>query len=190
MKNTLISAAIGAALALLIVGGVYLYLNRPAPTAAPTAVAVPASVAPEVKKAPRVSVTLPVPVKAYAPGIKGTLKLPESIVSDENQHVTTAARVRSSDRPQTVTTVLDATTGESRAYVKEEALPWLALDTHGEAGIYAGLKNGERAARLEVRQGLFQVKAVHFGAVASLDQPLSGPIKTDSFIGVGAWVRW
>lgn len=190
MKNTLISAAIGAALALLIVGGLYLYLNRPAPTAAPAAVAVPAAVAPEVKKAPRVSVTLPVPVKAYAPGVKGTLKLPESIVRDENQHVIAAARVRADDHPQTVTTVIDAATGEAKSYVKEESLPWLALDTHGEAGIYAGLKNGERAARLEVRQGLVQVKAVHFGAVASLDHPLAGPIKSDYFVGFGAWVRW
>lgn len=190
IKSTLTSVAVGAGITLLGAGGVYLYLHREPPTAAPTAPAVPAAVAPEVKKAQRVSVTLPVPVKAYAPGIKGTLKLPDSIVADQNQHVIAAARVRSSDRPQTVTTVLDAATGESRAYVKEEALPWLALDPHGEAGIYAGLKNGERTARLEVRQGLVQIKAVHLGAIASLDQPLSGQIKSDHFVGVGAWYRW
>lgn len=180
----------GLLIVLLAAGVVYLYLNPQAPTAAPQAVAVPAAIAPQLRGETKISITPTVPIKVYAPTVKAKLKLPDSVIADTNQSVITASRVRSSDRPQTVTTVFDAATGESKAYVKEEPLPWLAWDTHGEAGMYVGLKNGQSAVRLEVKQGLVQVKAVHFGAIASLDQPLTGPLKADYFVGVGAWYRW
>lgn len=179
--------AAGAALFAAIVA--YRYWPQAPVTAPSNARAVEATPAAPIRHAERVTITPP-KMRVYKPGVKATLKLPDSIIEDTTKHVTAAATVPADDRPQTVTTVYDAETGESRIYVKEEPLPWLARDTHGELGMYVGIKNGERTTRLQVRQGLIQVKAMHVGAIASIDQPISGPIKADYFVGVGVWYRW
>lgn len=152
---------------------------------------VAATAAPEVhgQTASPVKMNSPT-VQSYRPAAKADLKLPTSIVNDQAQHVIAASAVAPDDHPQTVATVLNTDTGEVKTFVKEEPLPWFAWNFHGDAGAYVGLKNGERAARIEVRQGVAQVKAIHFGGIASADQPLSGPLKADTFLGVGAWVRW
>lgn len=190
LKSKLMPVVIGALIAFLLLGAVYLYLNRTPPTAAPDAVAVPAAVAPQVAIIPTVRITPKQPIKVYTSPAKTRLQLPAEIVADENKSVIASSRIRADDRPQTVTTVLDTATGESKTYVKQEPLPWLAFDTRGEAGIYAGLKNGQPTARLQLRQGVLQVKAVHIGGIASLDQPLSGPVRADYFVGVGVWAQW
>lgn len=189
LKHIGLAIMVGALLALGVVAWSYLHSHSEPPTAPPNAVAVEAKPAPQLDHVGQIAIAPP-KVKVFKPAAKAKLRLPEAVITDNAKHVIAAAVVRADDHQQTVTTVLDASTGESKTYVKEEPLPWLALDTHGEAGIYGGLKNGMAAARLEVRQGLFQVKAVHVGAIASLDQPLSGPIKADSFVGIGVWYRW
>lgn len=188
--STATRRAIGWAIfAVMIVGVTWsLWLSMSSP-AINQAVAVPATPAPEVKR----ETTAAVPIKsiqAYTPKAKAKLKLPDLVVDNPDYHLVAASRVASSDHPTTVSTVVNSETGKVETYVKEEPLPWLAFDPHGEAGVYVGVKNGERAARLEVRQGIVQIKAVHLGALASIDQPLSGPIKADYFAGVGAWYRW
>ncbi len=159
-------------------------------TSAPSAEAVPATIAPEVKSDPKISTPIRgATVKTFTDGSKVKLRLPADVLANDNVHVIQASRVRADDHPQTVTTVLNTETGESQTYVKEEPLPWTALDPHGEAGIYYGIKNGERAVRAEVRQGLVQIKAVHVQAIASIDQA-TGPVSADYFAGVGAVYRW
>lgn len=167
-----------------------LYQNRPAPTAGPNETAVVAQVAPQLKLAPTIEVVTKKPIKGYAAPIKSKLRLPDEVIADQNQTVIAASRVRATDRPQTVTTVLDSETGETKTYVKQEPLPWLAFNTRGDLGIYGGIKNGQPTARLQVRQELLQVKAVHIGGIASFDQPLSGPVRADYFVGVGIWGSW
>lgn len=129
-------------------------------------------------------------VSVYASPAKVDLKLPDAIKDDPLQHVLASNQVTADDHPQTITTVINSDTGESQTFVRRDPLPWLAWDDHGELGIYAGIKNGTPAARLEAKQGIFQVKAVHFGAIGSVDQPLQGPLQPDYYIGVGAWYRW
>jgi len=158
---------------------------------APVGLNVVATPAPEVKKQPKVDKPIKAKtVKVYPAAVKNTIKLPEIIQDNPALDVITSNQVPADDHPQTITTLIDTETGESQTFVKRDPLPWLALDPHGEAGLYMGIKNGEPTARLEVKQGLFQVKAVHFGVVGSVDQPISGVQGTDYFIGTGAWVRW
>ncbi|MEW6314155.1 MAG: hypothetical protein AB1513_08975, partial [Pseudomonadota bacterium] len=104
-----------------------------------------------------------------------------------------SSQVPADDHPQTVTTVIDTETGETETYVKRDPLPWFAWDTHGEAGIYAGLARGSPALRLEARQGIFAVKALHAGVIASYDQLLApSPFAPQGagFVGVGVWMKW
>ena len=143
----------------------------------------------EVVKEEKVEVVAP-KVKAYKPQVKAKLKLPEAVVANSDQYALSTGRVAISDRPSTVTTVLDVKTGEAKTYVRQEPLPLFRVDTTTELGAYAGLRNGHQLVRVEARQNLFNVKAAHFGVVGSIDHPISGPLRADYFVGVGVWMRW
>lgn len=145
----------------------------------------------EVKHQPKVGIAIAAPVKVYAGGarLKRKIELPPEVVQDDNQQVIASSKV-DGEQPHTVTTVIDTQTGESRTFVRTDPLPWLAWDDHGSIGMYAGVRNGAPAVRLQARQGLFRIKAIHVGAVATMDQPLSGPVAMDYFVGIGAEYRW
>lgn len=189
-KSRIITAVLALASIAAIAVALWVMFGPPAPDPGQE-VAVPAKVAEAVKgEAKRQVAILPGTVHAYMPAAKANLKLPADVAMDDAQQVIAAHTVDPDEHPQTVTTVIDTDTGESKTYVKLEPLPVFAWNFHGDAGAYVGVKNGDRAARLEVRQGVAQVKGIHFGGIASADQPLSGPLKADYFMGVGAWVKW
>lgn len=130
-------------------------------------------------------------VRVYESRAKIELKLPEAILHDEAKQVLESTKVTADYHDQTVTTIVDTETGDTQTLVRREPLPWLAWRDNGAAGLYAGIKNGQPTARLELKQNIFSVKAVHFGAVATLDQPLNSALSTpDYFVGVGAEYRW
>jgi len=129
-------------------------------------------------------------VSVYESPAKIKLDLPKPVVENEAIQVVASTQVKGDDHPQTTTTTLNLETGEFETYTRRDPLPWLAWDSHGQLGIYTGIKNGEPTARLMAQQGIFQVKAVHFGAIATVDQPLQGRFDTDYYVGVGAWYRW
>lgn len=183
----LLTAALAAGMTLLA-----LRFSNQQPTA-PVNVSVPATAAPEIKATPTKPVAIKAPLRVYAggPGLKAKLRLPQPVIDDTARQVIAASQVRADDHPQTVTTVINTDTGASETFVKRDPLPWLAWDTRGEVGMYLGLKNGGAAVRIEARQGLVQVKALHVGVTASLDQSLGGAAGgMDSFVGVGVWTRW
>lgn len=154
---------------------------------------VEATPAPVLINTPLIDLALSSPVKVYSGGAntKQHLKLPATVVKDDSKQVISGTRIDAKDdHPKTITTVIDADTGESTTYVTTEPLPWLDMDTRGGVGLYAGLKNGNQVARLQLRQDLLQIKNVHVGAIASIDQPISGAGRQDYFIGVGAEYRW
>jgi len=154
------------------------------------AIAVLAKPATEVKNIPLVSITPAAPIKVYAQQAKAKLRLPPAIVADDTQHVSTTARIASRDNPQTVTTIFDEKTGESVDYVTQEPMPWMAVDLRGEVGLAYGIKNSGQTVRLSVQQNLIDVKSVRIGIAATVDQPISGPVGADYFVGAGAWYRW
>ena len=130
-------------------------------------------------------------VRVYEGQAKIELKLPDAIKHDPAKQVLESTKVSADYHDQTVTTIIDTETGDSQTFVRREPLPWLAWRDNGSAGIYTGIKNGQPTARLEVKQNIFSVKAVHFGAVATLDHPLNSTLASpDYFVGVGAEYRW
>ena len=161
------------------------------PKAAPVAVAVQATPAPMVKDEPKVGISLKSPtIKVYkhAAHIKSQIVLPREVIADDGKQVLAVSKVEPDDHPHIISTVIDTSTGESSTYDTKEPLPWLAWDSHGEAGMYTGIKNGTPAIRLEVKEGLFAVKAIHFGLQGTVDQSTNG--QTDIFVGVGGAYRW
>jgi hypothetical protein len=152
--------------------------------------AVVATASPIVKDEPVAQVEIKTPVKVFKNShkIKQKAKLPESVIQNENAHVLTAISIDKDKFDKTVTTVLDTDTGITTSYVKNEPLPWLSLNLHGDVGLYGGIKNGTTAVRLQANQGIIDIKDIHIKATGSIDQNLNG--KTDYFVGIGAAYNW
>jgi hypothetical protein len=156
-------------------------------------VATVATQAPQIEAVPVDWIVPPKPVKTYAPKAKAAVKLPQAVQADAAAVVLQSSRVAASDRPQTVTAVLDTETGETRQYVVDEPLPWLDTTVRSDAGVYLGLKRGEPTIRAQARAQIAQVKELRLGALASADMPLNGErpgVQAEYFIGVGAWMQW
>ena len=186
MNTKTITGVVGLVLILLAGGYGYWWVSRPV---VDTTVAVVASTAPAVKKVKKRTVKVK-QVQVYAPEAKANLKLPPVVISDETKQVTGATTVSSSERPITVTSVLDTRTGETTTYTKPEPLPWFALESRGEARIDVGYKWVRgipvpvQVGRLSVRHDFVQVKGFHVGVNASIDSDI------DRFIGIGVGYRW
>lgn len=127
-------------------------------------------------------------LKVYNQKAKERLSLPEQATTNHNVHVLGAARVDAGIRPVTVSTTVDAETGDVQTYSKTEPLPWVAMSHRGEAGIAYGIKSGPNGvtpnARLFVRQSLIDVKALQVGLEAKADQDGS------LFAGASVAYRW
>jgi hypothetical protein len=164
-------------------GAVVLYFHfKPAPAA--PGIHLPATPAPELKREETIPVLVFEPVQVYKPAVKQKLKLPPAVQADANQHVVASTRTPNDERPHTVTTVLDTSTGKFETYDRAEPLPWLAVSTKSQVGLFYGLKRGDPVIRLQGQQELLQIKAVRIGATATLDGD------GETFVGVGAWARW
>ena len=169
----------------LLIGVVAFLIFRTEPM--PTGTHIVAKPAPEVAKVETEAVEIAPPIRVYKPVAKKNLKLPDNIQQDEKKHVIASTKTANDERQHTVTTIIDSSTGESVTYDRVDPQPWLAVNTKSEIGLYYGLKNGSQAIRLEGKQELFQFKALHVGAIGSVDMADG---RTDTFVGVGAWARW
>lgn len=167
-----------------IVAGLYFYFK---PEPAPTNVHMPAKPAPQVAHETTVPVVAKAPLKVYRQEVKRKLKLPDPVQANPEQHVVASSRTAPDERPHTITTVLDTSTGEFTTLDRAEPLPWIAVSTKTEVGAFYGIKNGQPAFRVQAQQELLRVKALHLGAVASADM-VGGEV--DTFVGVGVWARW
>jgi hypothetical protein len=104
--------------------------------------------------------------------------------------VLSASRIQADDdRPKTVITLIDESTGESRTLVKTEPAPWLAPDTRGGIRLDYGFAfqntlTPRPVTRLTVRQDFVRVKDFHAGVVGSIDTA------GNKFVGVGVEYRW
>lgn len=164
--------------------GLYFYFK---PEPAPTNVHLPAKDAPQVARETKVPVAAKAPLNVYPETVKRKLKLPDAVQANPAQHVVASSRTAADERPHTITTVLDTSTGEFTTLDRAEPLPWIGVSTKTEVGVFYGYKNGEPAFRVQAQQELLRVKALHVGAVASADLVRD---QVDTYIGVGAWARW
>lgn len=168
------------------------FIGEPEPARARD-VATVATQAPQIEAVPVDWIVPPKPLKTYAPKAKAAVKLPQAVQADAAAVVLQSSRIAASDRPQTVTAVLDTETGETRQYVVDEPLPWLDTTVRSDAGVYLGLKRGEPTIRAQARAQIAQVKELRLGALAGADMPLNGErpgVQAEYFIGVGAWMQW
>jgi hypothetical protein len=154
----------------------------------PSPVSVPATPAPELKRAPTKLVTPKKPIKVFTGETSAKLKLPADVIANPAENVIAATQVRGSDRPQTVTTTLNTDTGESRSFVKQDPLPWLAIETHGEVRLSYGYKYNrgvvDRVTRLGIGYDVLRVKALTAGVTGTVDS--DGVV----FAGVGVAYRF
>lgn len=166
-------------LAGLVYGGLW-YFHAPA---VPAGVTTAAQTAPELKRDAAAPLKLG-SIQAHAPRAKRTLQLPAAVQADADQHVIAASRTANDERQHTITTLVDAQTGEVTSYDRVEPLPWVTVNTKSEVGVFYGIKSGSPVLRLQGRQDLLQLKAMHVGVVGTLDSDAT------FFVGIGASARW
>lgn len=140
--------------------------------------------APELKGKQKTKVSLP-SVPVYGGTAKTDLGLPISVQDDPNKYVLGSAKLPNDTHPHTVTTVIDAETGETTIYDRRDPLPWLAAEKRGLLQFGAGVKSG--VGQVWRAAGSFdavQIKAIHFGINGSLDSD------GQAYVGAHAEYRW
>lgn len=126
-------------------------------------------------------------IYVYPPKVKDGLDLPPDVKKDDAKKVTATAKLDAEERPYTLVGVLDTQTGHSEIYARPDPLPLVGTKRTRELGAYYGLADGETAIRIEARQDLLQLKALHVGAIGNVDVKPSG---LDTFVGVGVWAKF
>ena len=137
-----------------------------------------------VKREATIPVQVAAPIQVYKPIVKKKLKLSESVIADTKIHVVASNTVKSYDRSRTLNTVIDTDTGYFTTYETIESRPWLAVNTNTQVGLFYGLKDGEKILRLQAKQEVLQIKALHIGVTGSYDSDGS------YFAGAGAWANF
>jgi hypothetical protein len=166
-----------AAIAILAIIGWFWF--KPSPP--PVGEHVPARIAPQVKGIPKVDLKVP-KVKVYASIAKAKLKLPAADVANPDIHVIESSRIEPDIHPQTITTLIDAGTGETTTLIRREPDPWFALKKTGALGLNYDAIRGLKT--LYVRQDLLQSKAIFFSGSASIRSDL------DKAAGFQIEYRW
>ena len=156
--------AIVVLLLILAAGYVIWYFST---TVAPVGVHVPAKVAPQVAPLPKVSTPAPKGVKTYVQAAKKAMKLPETVIADDDIHVIEATRVAADDHPHTITTLVNVKTGETTTLDRREPSPWLAFKKSGALGLSRDLL--QNVNTLYVRQDFVQMKSLYLSGSLSLD---------------------
>lgn len=137
------------------------------------------------RKAPEVTTPIKSGRVKVKRGAEADLRMPVG----PNEGVLEAARLGASERPQTVATVIDTDTGDTRQIVREEPYPWLSAKQTSEVGVFYGIRqDGRQGLILQARHDVLQVKGVHLGLVGQIDS--NTPTGTAYYAGVGAWYRW
>jgi len=176
-------------LAILALVFLALYIKRFAQQHQDTDVPVVAQTTPALAKAPTEHIQS-APVIVYRQKAKDRLSLPQQVRQDQGKRVVSSSTVKSDIRPHEITTVLDVNTGQTVTYDTRKPLPWMGIDTHGEAGLFYGFRDGHKAIRIQAQQSLLDIKALQVKAIASADQCSGCVPNVSTFIGFGVAARW
>lgn len=124
--------------------------------------------------------------KVYPQSTKKKLQLPKEVINSASIHLTDSSVIKAQESAVQVNQVMDVTTGETTTYVSNLPPPWLAPENRGSASLDYGFKRNATTpvARLNVREDLLQVKAIHLG--------VSGSVYSDGdyFVGIGGEYKW
>lgn len=165
-----------------IATGTYFYFK---PEPAPTNVHLPAKPAPQVARETTVPVVIDKPVQVYRPDVKRKLKLPDAVQADPAQHVVASSRTVPDERPHTITTVLDTSTGEFTTLDRAEPLPWIEISARRHYGAYIGALNSEQAIAVTARHEALRIKGVKVEGIA-----IGAISETERFTFVGVGFSW
>lgn len=127
-------------------------------------VSAPLPPAKEVRTVEKVRTEVKV-VYVYPEKVKAKLYLPPAVVDDKAKQVIATGKLAAEERDYTLSAVLDTETGQSEVYARPDPLPWIGPGKRGAAGIAYGT-----TAKAYVYHDLLQVKALHAGARAEIDQ--------------------
>lgn len=174
-------------LTLIVVGVIAVYAWERASTKFDSK---PATEAPAVSNVPKKPLKLAAPAVVYDKPAKARLRLPPAVQANDDVQVTSATEVAPDDHKQTVTSTIDAKTGETKTYVKKEPYPWLSIEPRGEVRAAYGLKYSvthretSNVGRLMFNYDVVRVKAFTAGVGAHMDTD------GDTFVGVGIGYRF
>lgn len=148
-----------------------------------------ATVNPSVIKTEKVEVALVSPkkvLKVYPQSVKKRVLLPKEALSNAHIQLTDSSVIKGTEQDTQVNQTVDITTGETQTYVSELPAPWFRVENRGAASLDYGIKRDAKTpvVRLNVRQDVLQLKAIHIG--------VSGSVYSDGdyFVGVGGEYRW
>lgn len=123
-------------------------------------------------------------IYVYPDKVKAKLNLPAPITKDQTKKVLATGKLETDERDYSLSTVLDANTGESQIYAKPLPLPLIGPGKHGAIGIGYGLSNGGASTKVYGYQELLRIKSINTGVRAEADQ--SGRY----WAGIYAEYRW
>lgn len=125
--------------------------------------------APEVRTVEKI-IERPKVVYVYPQKTKQALNLPPDVVADPAKKAIATGKLDAEEREYTLTAVLDTETGDSQVYARPDPLPWIGPGKRGAVGIAYGFANGEPVGMIYGQHDLLQVKRLHAGARAEIDQ--------------------
>lgn len=124
--------------------------------------------APEVQGEAKVDAKPP-KVAVYKESAKKKTKLPDRLKEDAAIAVLDSSRIEGSDRPTTVTTVINTDTGEVETVQSKEPLPWLTVKSRNELKLTAGInQSGVYSGGLLFSHEFGSIKALNFGMDAAI----------------------
>ena len=127
-------------------------------------VSAPLPPAKEVRTVEKVRTEVKV-VYVYPEKVKKKLDLPPAVVDDKAKQVIATGKLEAEARDYTLSAVLDTDTGNSEVYARPDPLPWIGPGKRGAVGVAYGT-----TAKAYISHDLLQVKALHAGARAEIDQ--------------------
>lgn len=127
----------------------------------------------------------PPKVPVYTKPAKQKLNLPQDVQDDPSKYVLASSKLPNDTHTHTVTTVIDENTGQVKTYDRRDPYPLISAEQSGSMWVGYGIKNGGvKMLQAVIQEDLFQIKVVHFGAMASLSS--DGIV----FAGIGASMKW
>ncbi len=109
-------------------------------------------------------------VEVFADRAKKKLDLPEHVQKDEHASVLAAAPVPVSDYPRTATAILHRDTGIGEIYLRDDPLPWLAIESRWRLGAWYGVNDEQGGAiRAHARYEVAQTKRLHWSLLGSVE---------------------
>lgn len=183
-------ARLGFEVALVVVIAIMWWDHRPKP--APVHAPMVATPNKALASTPTTIIQPKAGVVVYVPAAKKKVELPPEVQNNPSAFVIGSSSLKESDRPQTVTTTIDANTGQAQTFVTQEPYPWLAAENHRSVTVSYGIKGyssvqGSGTAwawRTTFKDDLAQVKALHLGMQLSADSDAS------YYAGIGVTYRF